>query len=80
MTNGLAAGTAIERKRKMEIKCTCGNKGCTTVIEVQKNTYSPSLRLSWEDKGQPRGEEIALDANTIIQLIRELKDALQEMA
>lgn len=52
-----------------QIKCKCGNKGCSTVIYVRQDPSITDIVI--EHSSQQI--EIALDANDIIRLIRQLE-------
>jgi hypothetical protein len=58
-----------------ELKCKCGNKGCTTVIFIRQDQSITDVVI--EAKNQ--NVEIALDANDIIILIKKLKEALNAL-
>ena len=58
------------------IICTCGNKGCTTKI------YTKVVSVNSADIVVTSGEKeisVGLDANSIIQLIVELRELLKEL-
>ncbi len=63
----------------MEIKCTCGNKGCTTKIAVYGQNNYADIRIAHIDKGEEEVVEIMLDPTAIVYLISQLKAALTEM-
>ena len=67
------------------IKCSCGNKGCTTVLYLDIGTRYVNLKIGY-DEGTKQGDtpnrfegDIALEPNTIIQLIKELKNSLNDL-
>jgi hypothetical protein len=62
------------------IKCTCGNKGCSTVIFIAEGTGYINLVSEYKDGEKEISHETALDPNAIVQLIKELKQALQDIA
>ncbi len=63
-----------------EVKCKCGNKGCSTSIRINfTGIHQIDLQLSWKEKGSEKYQTIALDANSIVELIYQLKMALSEL-
>jgi len=64
----------------MEIKCACDNKGCSTVLEINQGLSYVDLMITNNKDGTPKHETIVLDPNTVVQLIKQLKQALSDMA
>lgn len=64
----------------MEIKCTCGNKGCTTRLEVYESTSYIDLIIEHKEGKVEKRETIGLDPNAIVSLIKQLKQALVNIA
>lgn len=63
------------------IKCTCGNKGCTTKLYVSKSSlYGIDIKITYIDGDKQPSEEIMLDPNAVTQLIAELKAALVDIS
>ena len=63
-----------------EMKCTCGNKECTTTLEILHGTFHIDIIIEHKDKdGTPKRESIGLDPNSIVVLIAKLKDSLRDM-
>lgn len=64
----------------MYIKCTCGNKGCTTELVIYQLGLPGSLDIAIKHTvGDKEIEErIGLNPNSVIQLIGLLKQALIE--
>ncbi len=63
----------------MEIKCTCGNKGCTTKLYVYGQSNYADIRIGYIEKGEEKTQELMLDPTAIVYLISQLKAALAEM-
>ena len=64
----------------MEIKCTCGNKGCTTRMEIYESESYIDLIIKHDENGTEKRETIGLDPNQIVYLIKQLKQALANLA
>lgn len=64
------------------IKCDCGEKGCTTEIVISLPGGEAIDLEIWHKKknGDPEKQTIMLRPDSIIQLIRRLKDALIQLA
>ena len=61
------------------INCSCGNKGCSTTVSVSKvSPHTVDVIFSWKGKIFQR-HVIELDANNIVRLIHELREALLEL-
>jgi hypothetical protein len=58
-----------------KLKCKCGNKGCTTVIFIRQDPSITDVVI----EAEKQHAEIALDANDIIMLIKQLKEALNAL-
>jgi hypothetical protein len=66
-----------------KIKCACGNAGCTTEIYVHSNSLSSvDLVIEYQDNNKKdwKYTRVSLDPNRVVQLIKELKQALMEMS
>ena len=63
----------------MEIKCTCGNKGCTTKLNIYGQSNYADIRITHIEKGEEKTTELMLDPTAIVYLISQLKAALAEM-
>ena len=64
----------------MNIKCTCGNKGCSTELYIQEGTSYIDLFLEWkDDKNKSKSQCIALQPNEIIDLIKKLRKSLDNI-
>jgi len=64
----------------MNIKCTCGNKGCSTELYIQEGTSYIDLFTEWKDKdGSIKNQCIALQPNEIIDLIKKLRKSLDNI-
>lgn len=61
------------------MECKCGNKGCSTNLEIYRDVGRIDIRIAHKEKGEDKLTDISLDANSIVQLIRELKNALSEL-
>jgi hypothetical protein len=64
----------------MTIKCKCGEKNCTTVLNVTTDVDKIDVKIGYESTTSASYQAIELDANGVIALIRELKAALLEIA
>ena len=64
----------------MPIKCTCGNKGCTTELMIYESTGYIDLIVYHKEGETEKRETIGLDANEIVRLIKELKESLMNIA
>ena len=61
------------------VKCACGNKDCDTVLEIEDTSCSTVFMRMEETKESARYCTIYLNANGIVELIRELRKALLEL-
>ena len=63
----------------MNIKCTCGNKGCSTELYIQEGTSYIDLFIEWKEKDSTKHQCIALQPNEIIALIKLLRKSLDNI-
>ena len=62
------------------IKCSCGNKGCTTCLRIDHvGTVDVDVIISWKDGEKEHDARCSMDANSLIQLIITAKRALASL-
>jgi len=62
------------------IDCSCGNKGCSTKLTINNGTGYVNIFVSHYEKDKLVSQEVALDPNQIVQLIKQLKQALMDIS
>lgn len=61
------------------IKCTCGLKDCNNTITILDHSILASYEWTGEHPDRPHEVEVYLDANGLVQLIRDAKVALNKL-
>jgi hypothetical protein len=62
----------------LELKCNCGSPNCTVKLELWSSSGSGEIRVSWKEGTSEKCQDFSLDPNSIVQLIKELKQILIE--
>lgn len=62
------------------IECRCGERDCTTVLDVKESAGCVDIKISYECATSANEQSIELDPNGIVQLIKQLKTALINIA